>query len=649
MTFKKIVSEKTGAVGSTGLEVEQAFNDNVDYITQNYLGKQQGSNLLDPSKFRYGYFYYSNANGILNYNANMNYGCTDYIPAKAAGLVTTGTGQVTDGLSSYAVFNANKVWLRNGQNTDRYTYQPGDGFVVFIYYINGNLNFAASKAVVEGTAYSFESYTDYQPLTQLSERMSTLEKAGVNMESCKNGNPITYGNVSNFAGAAIIDRNVVSDYLVLRVIGTGNSWVLTPLFTPKGPNLVHIKFSVEFTKVGTTTGLRVFVADQISVTGHYTIIKDNIVSDGEYDITFDPAYYTVYGGYTQFYVWIANQSMGDNTDEITAKLSALEVVEYDNSVSAVNISGDNVKELFESTDQQITNLKSQLTDKEELISSLGNKFEIGVTDNGNIVAIPIIPTTGAFFGNSLISGFGYGMAASESTKDYYYLITEYIKTLVPGFIAPRIGASGFEGIIDPANIDSVIQSTFVANLTGNENIVSIQLGDNVNTPEKNAVFPESSLRLCKAIRAKCPNARVVWMGMWYGSAEKYTAIQNACSQTGCKFITFADLISPATRNVIGNLTKTGNTTRTLNDVTNVVANTATNITVTFTVGGISYNSTIEVSSYNLNSGVLTYTSEYMIIDSAGVASHPSDPGHRLIANRFLYEMKLTTDNQYYID
>jgi len=193
----------------------------------------------------------------------------------------------------------------------------------------------------------------------------------------------------------------------------------------------------------------------------------------------------------------------------------------------------------------------------------------------------------------------------------------------------------------------MIQTTFIDKLTGNENLVSIQLGDNVNTPEKNAVFAESSLKLCKAIRAKCPNARVVWMGMWYGAANRYTAIQDACNQTGCKFISYTDLLRSSSNSVMGALSKRGIATRTLAGVTNVVEHTPTDITVTFTVGASSYNSRITVNSYSLASGTLTYNSEYEIISSAGVASHPGDEGFRLIANKFLYEMKLTTDKEYY--
>ena len=69
--------------------------------------------------------------------------------------------------------------------------------------------------------------------------------------------------------------------------------------------------------------------------------------------------------------------------------------------------------------------------------------------------------------------------------------------------------------------------------------------------------------------------------------------------------------------------------------------------MTFTVSESSYTSTLDVSNYSLSEGTLTYTSEYEIITAGGVASHPGDEGFRRISNKFLYEMKLTEDQEYY--
>lgn len=620
----------------------------IDILEKEKVNVVPGNNRLDPSRFRYGYFYYSGQISVLSYNENMKYGCTDYIQVSENGLVSFNTGRSAQGMSGIAVFNKNKDWLRNLQNTDQYTYQPGDGFAVFVYFTNGNLRFADNVAVVEGVEYDFEIYTQLLPIANLDKRVSCLEKAVCAIDVI-NGSPIIYGDISNYFGPSIIERNIKDNYLIYKKTGLGTEWICSPIFTPKCSGLVHVKFNVGFKKVETTKALDIWIAENTSVsTGKY-INYATVANDGVVDITFDPAYFTVYKGYTQFCVWICNQNMNSADQSITAKISNLQIVEYENSINATNIGGENVKELFESTDQQLTDLKNKAVTDIVLTSLNGSKFEVCISNEGAIYAIPIIPTKAAFFGNSLISGFGYGMAASQNDKDYYYLITEFLKTINPAFTSSRLVAGGFEALTDPVAIDSTIQKDVISKLTGDETLISVQLGDNVNTPEKNAVFPESSLKLLQAIRVKCPNARVVWQGMWYASVNRYEAIQNACAATGSRFVSYSGLPNTNTQNKIGNLTKKGVATRMLSGVVNVVTNSETNITITFVINSNTYLSTIDVTSYSLNNTtqVLTYTGEYEIISSGGVASHPNDNGFRLISNRFLYEMGYTEDKEYY--
>ena len=203
-------------------------------------------------------------------------------------------------------------------------------------------------------------------------------------------------------------------------------------------------------------------------------------------------------------------------------MTDFEVYEVLESVNG--LSGNNAKELFEDVASKLSDINSEIEGfgeiDNELISPSGNKFELSVQNDGTLKALPIIPNKGAFFGNSLLSGSGYGMAASDEQHDYYYLINSYIKSLNGSYTYNKYSSYGFEGITSEDGIDSAV-NTLVNNLTGDETLVSIQLGDNVNTTEKNAVFQSSSLALCKAVRAKCPNARIVWMGMWYSSDSKY--------------------------------------------------------------------------------------------------------------------------------
>jgi hypothetical protein len=272
-------------------------------------------------------------------------------------------------------------------------------------------------------------------------------------------------------------------------------------------------------------------------------------------------------------------------------------------------------------------------------------------DGGTLAAIPIIPSKAAMIGNSLLLGNGtYGMAASDDEHDYYYYITKYIQSLNSSYTASRIRGWNYEAIDKEANIN-----TYLAELTnqldGDEDLVSIQIGDNVVAANL-TVFNKSAKILCKAVRQKCPKARVVWMGLWYGTTEKYGIIQSACKETGCRFISLRDIKEDSdSKSYIGAVCSKEEKERTISDVSKVVENSKqdglTNITVTFTVSSTEYTSTLDVTSYSLEGGVLTYNSGYEIITNGTVAGHPGDNGFRMIANKFLYEMGLTDDEEYY--
>ena len=619
-------------------------SSNINIVKKTKVNKDIGNNKLDPNEFRFGYFYFLGQTSEIQYDPSNIYGVTDYIPVDVKGLITIGAGLTSQGLSSYVVFNSQKEWIRNGQNSNQYTYVSGDGFVVFVYLVEGNLSFPLTHGVNIGTTYLYEKFTDIKDIAELDKKIDLIS----NIDGIKNGKPLVYGDTINFTGSSITNRDIDNNILVYTKSGFGNNWIQNPNFIPTGSNLVHVKFDIEFIKINTVKGLDIIVSSAADISGIRNTLL-TVTDNGSYDILFDPAYYNVYQGYSVFSIWINNQNLETSGSSLVVNIKNLQVFEYIDTVIATNISGDNIKDLFESTDLVLTNIKSSLETSDVYVSPSGNKYELSIQNNGTITSIPVIPSKSAFFGNSLIAGFNnYGMAASELSKDYYHRIVSYIQILNPLSTSIRRAAYNFETIENLSLVDNAIQTNFIDYLVGDEQLVSIQLGDNVNTTQSNIVFQTSALKLIKAIRTKCPNARLVWMGMWYGTTDKYNVIQKACIDGGCKFISLADLASDNNnKSAIGNLTKLGTDTRTLSNVTNIVANTSTNITITFTVGSDIYHTTINVNLYNLVSGTLTYNSEYEIITNPGIASHPGDEGFRKIANRFLFQMKLTDNIEYY--
>lgn len=485
-------------------------------------------------------------------------------------------------------------------------------------------------------------------------RQSNVLSNKFNVLSIRNGDKNIYLTTKDNFNVS----NKTENSFEITTKSQGSTWSYTkPPFIPSGKNYVHIKFKLEcltpalleqgardYVSVWLSDGRTDYVADK-------SVALDNGKNGDEVHLSFDPAYYTVYKGWTEFSVWLS-VSAGTSGGTVTWRVTDFEV--YENLESIKGLNGNNAKELFEDAATKIAVLNETVSNLEgsdtELISPSGNKFELSVQDDGTLTALPIVPSKGAMYGNSLLMGSGYGMAASDSEHDYFHLITEFIKTLNPEYTAKKISGVNIENLTSEGEIDEAVKKTIDV-LIGDETMISIQIGDNVNTDEKRAVFPKSSLALCKALRAKCPKARIVWMGMWYGSDDKYKAIQNACNKTGCKFISFQNLLGSDASSKIGNIQKKGSAQRTIADVTNVVVNSSTdnikNITITFSVGGNPYNSTLDVTTYSLAEGTLTYTSEYEIITSGGVASHPGNEGFRRIANKFLKEMKLTDEDEYY--
>ena len=135
--------------------VGQAFKDEREYtdtLASGKLDAVHSRNLLDPSRYRPGWFAFVHSS-IIQYHAdNLRYGSTDYIPVSEKGLVTKGSG--TNGVTSQVVFDKAKKVLRYVDANDQYTYQEGDAYVMFFYMASSG----QKLCVVEGTEYVYEAY-----------------------------------------------------------------------------------------------------------------------------------------------------------------------------------------------------------------------------------------------------------------------------------------------------------------------------------------------------------------------------------------------------------------------------------------------------------------------------------------------------------
>lgn len=252
-----------------------------------------------------------------------------------------------------------------------------------------------------------------------------------------------------------------------------------------------------------------------------------------------------------------------------------------------------VKKGLETAQKDIADLKQQVgTGGDGKIGSLrdpqGVKFALSVNADGSLSTIRSIPKKVAVYGNSLTLGFGtFGMAASDSKHDWYHFVEEFLKGKNPDVQMKRSSASEWEGLTTSETRKSYVQETMLGELTGEEDLIIIQLSDNVNTDEKKKTYPADVRTLFSLFRAKCPRARIVWVVAWYNWSANYAAIEKACTELGTDLVDIRDL------------------------------------------SGVKENQSAVGNTWTGDDG------SQHTIDSTGVASHPGDAGMKKISDRII--------------
>ena len=467
------------------------------------------------------------------------------------------------------------------------------------------------------------------------------------LSKVNNGTQSVYATENSFSRGGFFRCNI--DRISHRInieSGENSSWANTNIFNPIGNKLVHIRFSVS--NFNTNGNFHIAIAKGVSGSDNPITVK-TIEGNGEYNVTFDATYYRVYHEYSDsFCIWL--WSVNGVT---TCQINDFVVYECEDELSLNNINGNNAREMFQSTDTNISGIKEQLDKPSFIISPNGGKYVSMVDNSGNLIAKSVIPSKCAFFGNSLMfgnssTGVGsFGMCASDNQKDFYYLFNLYASQLNPNYTANRYSSVPFEIIDSVANIDSVVASV-VSSLAGDEDLIIIQAGDNTSATQAETVFPQSTQKLLEAIRAKCPNARVFWPAIWYNTVIKFSSIRNACNRWGCTIVPIGDLNVPINMGTIGDLIDfgaVGTDTWTLENVSNLVENSSTNITATFTYQDVEATTTLDVTEYSLNGTTLSYRGRYRIVTLQ--YGHPGDRGMKAIANRLLFYIGLPDEESAY--
>lgn len=269
----------------------------------------------------------------------------------------------------------------------------------------------------------------------------------------------------------------------------------------------------------------------------------------------------------------------------------------------ISISGLRIYQEREEQVSRIVEHEARISDlevqKNFFTAPNGEAYLLQVSVDGNLMMTPQVPSKALFIGNSLLIGFGtFGMAASDREHDYYHLINQVIVGKKSGYTASKMSGTSWESAITTETQTAFLNNTLLPELSEDLDLVIVQLGDNVNTDAKKAVFADGCRSMLEFIRTNAPKARVAWVGAWYQTAEKQSQMAEACRSTGCTFIDIWDLATSENRSAIGN-------------------------------------------TYTDSSG------NVQTITSAGVASHPGDSGFKAIANRVLYKLGIVDVENYY--
>lgn len=424
-----------------------------------------------------------------------------------------------------------------------------------------------------------------------------------------------------------------------NVVDTSTSrGVRTNVFTPD-PNYKCV-LTFEIDSVFPSGNLTVSVYG--SKNGQEEYLAAQAVKLGKNTFEFDPAYYAVYKGYDSFfYIMAVNGIEGSNYD-----IS----VYVNNFLSAQYMNGyyDNLTSLITAMQNKINDLEGRVntlesSDRIILTAPNGQKYIIQCNNAGSLFTVPLYAEVVSYVGNSLLLGNGdFGMNATEKTKDYAAIIGETIQEKGTGsYLAVKISGTTFEDATTQQEVNAWIEDVLTVDLDENSELVLIQLGDNINTPEKRSNFENTCSTLLSEIRKYCSKARVAWVYGWYVNDQVRSIIQENCKLYGVDYIEINDLNTPENQSAIGTVIISESLKiQTINyDVLEIISE--NELKITFTINGKQYTSEVIVRGYenNPDDKVVEFSGYQTITVSGGVASHPGDLGFQKIAQRIMERLK----------
>ena len=344
-------------------------------------------------------------------------------------------------------------------------------------------------------------------------------------------------------------NNLISE---LKPVGTAILSNNTVIINQPGDGITTNDFFTNCNKVNVHVDVE---ADLNSVSLWIVVIKNDNTEElfkivdgakpGKIVGSFDSANYAVYADAKKFRILL------DTTDSCgNIKINSFEASELSNIQQSAYYD-EEFEPMITNVFNALDRLQSASVSKAPVVvSPNGKKFTLSIDDNGSIISIPNIPNKTVFIGNSLLCGMGfYGMCASNSKSDYFHYVSQAILEKNPKAEFVKIAAAKFEGCEDKESfedwwtnsINRHTQKIVKDNFDEDVDLILVQLGDNVNSPERADGLNANINTFISQLRNKSPKARIIWVLGWYNRSNYYDIIARNCAKWNIPIVDISDL------------------------------------------------------------------------------------------------------------
>ena len=303
---------------------------------------------------------------------------------------------------------------------------------------------------------------------------------------------------------------------------------------------------IEATFVGDVAiGIGIVKSDGSTDYSSFKIYSNSVESTIKDSLCIDLTPYIIYKDAKKFIIYVN----GTNTNYAkTINISKFEIYERKGLQTSDYYSYDfkqTMERVFKGIDDAKTLPKPEPFENLVLTDTNGSKYKLKVY-NGQLTLVKTIPDKVLLIGNSLLLGMdtdgthggAFGMAATDSTKDYAYYVEQAIIKKNSNATFDKLHIGDFEML----NIDA---ETFVSNnishLANDTNLIILQCGDNVSKANYSS-FKENYIKLLIKFRSVMPNAVILCVGAWFYTTDLLD-ILSVCTNHGATFVDIHDLRS----------------------------------------------------------------------------------------------------------